>query len=138
MVDRGGLGVGKLGGQLVEIDVLGVDQGVDLAEGQQRVARREPEDREHRMRPEDAAAREVPVPQAAAAAIERGVDARAHRLVDHVGFARAGRLPVEGKAEDQHDEAGGRRERDGQRGVGRPGRQRLGASMHDRELAVRR
>ena len=74
------------------------------------------------MRPEDAAAREVPVPQAAAAAVERGVDAAAHRVVDEVGFARARRLPVEGEAEDQHDEAGGGRQRDGQRGVGAPGR----------------
>ena len=82
--------------------------------------RLESEDREHRMRPEDAAAREVPVPQAAAAAVERGVDAGAHGLVDDVGFARARRLPVEGEAEDQHDEAGGGRERDGQRRVGAP------------------
>ena len=83
--------------------------------------RLEAEDREHRMRPEDAAAREVPVPQAAAAAVERGVDAAAHGVVDDVGLARARRLPVEGEAEDQQDEAGGGRERDGQRGVGAPG-----------------
>ena len=72
------------------------------------------------MRPEDAAAGDVPVPQAAAAAVERGVDAGAHGFVDHVGFARARRLPVEGKAEDQHHEAGGGGERHGQRGVGAP------------------
>ena len=90
------------------------------------------------MRPEDAAAREVPVPQAAAAAVERGVDAAAHRVVDQVGFARARRLPVEGEAEDQHDEAGGGGERDGQRGVGAPGRERVAARLDDRELAVRR
>ena len=91
----------------------------------QRVARLQSQDREHGVRPEHAAAREVPVPQSAAAAVERGIDARAHGLVDRVGFARARRLPVEGEAQDEHDEAGGGRERDGQRRVGDPGRQRI-------------
>jgi hypothetical protein len=94
MIDRLGLTVGELGRNLVELDVVRMDERVDLAERQQFVARVEPENREHRMRPEDAAAREIPVPQAAAAAVERGVDAPAHHVVDHVGFARARRLPV--------------------------------------------
>ena len=51
-----------------------------------------------------------------------------------IGFARARRLPVEGKAQDQHDEAGGSRERHRQRGIGAPGRQRLCAQLHDGEL----
>ena len=106
-VDGAGPGVGELRGELVELHVVRVHQRADLAEGQQVVLRLEPEDGEHGMRPEDAAAREVPVPQAAAAAVERGVDAAAHRVVDEVGFARAHRLPVEGKAEDQQHEAGG-------------------------------
>ena len=120
-----GLRVGELGRELIEIDVVGMDERVDLAEGQEIVLRLEAEDGEHRMRPEDAAAREVPVPQAAAAAVERGVDAAAHGVVDQVGFARARRLPVEGEAEDQQHEAGGRRQRDRQRGVGAPGRERV-------------
>ncbi len=37
---------------------------------------------EHRMRPKDAAAGRIPVPQAAAAAVERGADAAAHGVVD--------------------------------------------------------
>ena len=89
------------------------------------------------MRPEDAPAREVPVPQSAAAAVERGVDAAAHGVVDQVGLARARRLPVEGEAEDQQHEAGGGRERDGQRGVGAPGGERVVAALVDRQLAVR-
>ena len=36
VVDEGGLGVGELGGELVEMDVLGMDEGIDLAEAQQR------------------------------------------------------------------------------------------------------
>ena len=121
VVDGAGLGVGELGRDLVELDVVGMHQLADLAEGHQVVAGLQAEDREHRVRPEDAAAREVPVPQPAAAAIERGVDAAAHRVVDRVGLARARGLPVEGEAEDQQHEAGGGGQRDGQRGVGAPG-----------------
>ena len=131
-------GVGQLGGELVKPHVVGMHQRADVAEGQQVVLGLEPENVEHRLRPENAAARQVPVPQAAAAAVERGVDAAAHGLVDHVGFARARRLPVEGEAEDQHDEAGGGRERDGERGERAPGRERGAARLHDRDLAERR
>ena len=113
-----------------------MDEGVDLAEAQQGVPRPEAEDGEHGVRPEHAAAGEVPVPQSAAPTVERRVDARAHRLVDHIGFARAGCLPVEREAEDQDDEAGGGREGDGQCRVRRPGRQRLGAPMQNGNLAV--
>ena len=111
VVDGRHLGVDDLGGELVELHVVGMHQRADVAEGEQVVLGLQPEDVEHRLRPEDAAARQVPIPQAAAAAVERGVDAGAHRLVDHVGLARARRLPVEGKAEDQHHEAGGGGER---------------------------
>ena len=136
VVDRRGPGFGELCGKLIEMQVLRMHQRIDLAEAQELVLRLEPEDREHRMRPEDAAAPELPVPQPAAAAVERGVDAGAHGLVDDVGLARARRLPVEGEAEDQHDEAGGGRQRDGERRVGAPGRQRIGAPVHDRDLAL--
>ena len=73
------------------------------------------------MRPEYLPARQVPVPQPATPAVERSIDARAHCLIDGVGFARAGGLPMESKAEDEHDETGRGRERHGQRRVGGPG-----------------
>jgi hypothetical protein len=135
MVDRLHLGVGHLGGDLVEIDVVLVYQRIDLAEGEQVVLRLQAEDIEHRVRPEHPAARQVPVPQSAAAAVERGVDAAAHRVVDQVGFARAGRLPMEGKAEDEHDEAGRRRQRHGQRGGRPPVGERVAAGLHDGDHA---
>ncbi len=128
VIERLHLGVGELRRQLVEIDVVGMHQRVDLAEGQQIVLLRQAENVEHRMRPEHAAAREVPVPQPAAAAIERGVDAAAHGVVDEVGLARARRLPMEGEAEDEHHEAGGGRQRDGQRGGRSPVRERVVAA----------
>ena len=136
MVDEAGLGVGKLGGKIVELQIVGMNQGIDLAEAEQVSARLQPQDREHGMRPEDAAAGEVPVPQSAASAVERGIDAGVHRFVDLVGFARARRLPMEGEAKDQHHEAGRRGERDGQRGIGAPGRERVVARMDDGELAA--
>src|SRR5262249_33477816 len=95
MVDETRLGIGQLVDKLVKLKVLGVNEGVDLAECEQLVARCEPENCKHRMRPEYALARDIPVPQAATAAIERSIDARVHGFVDGVGFARACRLPME-------------------------------------------
>ena len=115
-----------------QIDVVALHQRVDLAEGEEVAAGLEPEHGEHRMRPEDAAAREVPVPQAAAAAVERGVDAAAHGVVDEIALAGAGRLPVEGEAEDQHDEAGRGRQRHRQRGVRAPDRLQVLLDHDDR------
>ena len=97
----------KLIGDREQVDVVGFHQRIDLAEGQQVAAGVEPQHREHRLRPEDPAARQVPVPQSAAPAIERGIDPAAHGVIDEIAFARAGRLPVECKAEDQHHKAGG-------------------------------
>ena len=114
-----------------------MNERIDLAEAQQGVARLLSENGKHRVRPKYASAGKIPIPQSATTAIERRIDARAHRLVDHVGLARAGRLPVEGEAEDQHDETGGGRQRDRQRGIGHPGGERLAAPVHDGKLAVR-
>ena len=136
VVDGVGPGIGELGRDLVELDVVGMHELADLAEGHQIVAGRQAQDREHRVRPEDAAAREVPIPEAAAAAVERGVDAASHGVVDRIGLARAGGLPVKGKAQDQQHEAGGGGERDGQRGVGSPGRERIAAQLEDAQLTA--
>ncbi len=138
MIDRGGARFGQIGGQFVQLQIVRMHQLVDVAEGQQVVLGLEAENVEHGLRPEDAAARQIPVPQAAAAAVERGVDAAANRFVDDVGFTGARRLPVKGKAENQHDETGGRRQRDRQRGEGSPGCKRAIALLHDRQLTERR
>ena len=120
LVDLADLGGDQLVGDLEQVDVIGIHQRVDLAEGQQVAAGVEAQHREHRLRPEDAAARQVPIPQSTAAAVERGIDPAAHRVIDEVAFAGAGRLPVECETQDQHHEAGGSGQRDGQRGVGPP------------------
>ena len=43
---------------------------------------------------------------------------------------------MEGEAQDQQHEAGGGRQRDGQRGVGAPGRERVAAQLEDAQLAA--
>ena len=138
VIDGGGVGFGEFGGEIVEQQVVGVGQRAHVVERQQVVFGLQPENVEHRLRPVDAPAPEVPIPQAAAAAVERGIDAAADRLIDHVCFARARRLPVEGKAEDEHDEPGGGGQRDGQRGERTPAGERRAARLHDRDLAERR
>ena len=112
-------------------------QRADLAEGEEIVARLEPQNVEHRVGPEDAAARQVPIPQAAAPAVERGVDPAAHGVEDEVGFAGAQRLPVKREAQDQQHEAGGGEQRDREHGVGPPRRQRGRARLDDEELPER-
>ena len=136
LVDVIDLAGDELVGDREQVDVVGFHQRVDLAEGQQVAAAVEPEHGEHRLRPEDPAARQVPVPQPAAAAVERGIDPAAHRVVDQVAFAGAGRLPVKGKAEDQHHEAGGGRQRHRQRRVRPP--HRIDLFLDDDDLAGQR
>ena len=136
LVDVVELACDHLVGDREQVDVVGFHQRVDFAEGEEVVAGVEPEHREHRCRPEDPAAGEVPVPQSAAAAVERGVDPAAHRVVDEIALAGAGRLPVEGEAEDQHDEAGGGRQRHRQCGIRTP--QRLVLFLDDDDLARQR
>ena len=55
-------------------------------------------------RPEDVAAGDVPVPQPAAAAVERLVEALRGNGKRAVGFRSPRRLPVEGAAEQHEDE----------------------------------
>src|SRR5262249_55171734 len=107
VIDGAGLRVSEEVGELIEMQIVGMDQRVDLAKTQQLIARNETQDREHRVRPEDTAAGQIPVPQAAAPPVERSVDPRAHRLIDLVRLAGARRLPVEGKTKDEHYETGG-------------------------------
>ena len=68
-----------------EIAVLRMHQRIDVAEGEEIAGRRQAEDLIHRIRPVDAPARQIPIPQAAAAAAERGVDALAHAVAGPVG-----------------------------------------------------
>ena len=136
LVDMIDLRGNQLVGDREQVDVIGIHQRVDLAEGQEVAAGVEPQHREHRLRPEDPAARQVPIPQSAAAAIERGIDPAAHSVIDEIAFARAGRLPVECKAQDQHDKAGGGRQRDRQRRVRPP--QRSISFLDDDDLAGQR
>ena len=115
VVDRLRLRVGKPCRQSVEVDIVRMDQRRELTESEQFVLCRQAEHVEHRMRPENTAARQIPIPQAAAAAIKRGVNAAAHGVVDQIRLSGARGLPMKRESEDENDEAGRRRERNGQR-----------------------
>ncbi|KQW18560.1 hypothetical protein ASC80_21385 [Afipia sp. Root123D2] len=120
LVDLGDRARHELFGDVEESDIFRIHQRVDFAKRQQIVAVLKPEQREHRLRPEDPAPRQIPIPQAAAAAVQGRVDPAAYGVVDQVALAGAGRLPMESKTEDQHHEAGGCRQRDLQCGIGTP------------------
>ena len=77
-------------GERHQIAVVGMDQAGDLAEADQVVALVLADDLEHRARPEHAAPREVPVPQAAAAAHQRRLEALVRLRVDRVGLDAPG------------------------------------------------
>ena len=105
MVNRGRRCIRKFDSEVVETHVLGMHQCIHIAEGQQVILVLKPKDVEHRLRPEDATASEIPIPKATAATVQCRIDAAADRFVDKVGFPRTCRLPMEGKSEDQNDEA---------------------------------
>jgi hypothetical protein len=72
--------------------------GEELAFGVQ------PQDIEHRLRPENPPPRDVPIPQATVAAVERLVHPLRGNRQRLVGFCRAGGLPVKRSAQ-QHQNA---------------------------------
>ena len=122
LVDVIDFGGNKLIGDREQVDIIGFYQRIELTEGQEIAARIQAEHREHRLRPEYPAARQVPIPQPAPSSVERGIDTAPHGVIDEVAFARAARLPVESKAQDQHDEPGGCRQCHGQGRVRSPER----------------
>ena len=85
-------GGGELVGEGVEVRVVRVHHRVHFAEGEELVAPLVAEELVHRIGPVDPAPGDVPVPQAAAAAVEGGIDPVAHLLADLVGRAGAVRL----------------------------------------------
>src|SRR6266404_4606453 len=126
----------ELIGDREQVDVVGLHERVDFAECQKVAAGLEPQHREHRLRPEDSAARQVPIPQSATTAVERGIDTPAHGVVDEVALTRARRLPVKCEAEDQYDETGGGKQRHRQGGVRLP--KRIDLFLDDDELTGQR
>ncbi len=90
-------------GELEQVAVLGMDDLVDLAEGQHRVTGLVAQHVIHRARPVHLAAHHVPVPQATAAANQRHVDTLMRFEIDAIGRLRARRLPEIGiEDDDQH------------------------------------
>ncbi len=135
VIDRLRLRIREPSRQYIEVDIVWMNQRLELAESEQFVLCRQSEHVEHRMRPENTAARQIPVPQAAAAAIERGINAAAHRIVDQIRFSGAGGLPMKSKTENENDEACRRRKGNGQRRGRTPGYQRCRSRSRRRRAA---
>ena len=107
LVVDGGLAGREVAGEAVEVAVVGMDQGVDVAEGQELALAVVAEQRVHRIRPVDPPARDVPVPEAAAAAAEGGVEALLDLLADPVDGVGPAGLEGVGDAGADDDEGGG-------------------------------
>ena len=130
---RGG---GEMIGEPVEVAVLRMDHGVDLAEGQELVAALVAEELVQRIRPIHAAAGEIPVEQPAASASEGRIDAVPHLLADLVRRPGAGGLHEIGRSHpDEHDHHG-HDEGDLAEGARLPGGKHERDALHDRDLAA--
>ena len=105
VVEQRGPGGSKLFRQRVEILVVRMNHGVDLAERQELVLTLVTEKFVHGIRPIEPATSDIPVPQAAAAAIESGIDPIADLLTDLIGRSRAIGLHYirDADAEQHHD-----------------------------------
>ena len=107
-------------GKRHQVAVVGMDEAGDLAEAEQVVALVLADDLEHRARPEHAAPCKVPVPQAAAAAHQRRLEALVGLGVDRVGLDGAARLGEVAVEDDEQDGAGADEDGDVERDVGPP------------------
>ena len=82
-----------------------MDEGVDFAEGEESAVGVDAEHVVHRIRPIDASPRQIPIPEAATAAIERRIDAAANSLARKVGLSRPRRLQEKGgRHRAEHDD----------------------------------
>ena len=135
VIDERRAGGGQLLGQREEILILGMDHRVHFAEGEELVLALVAEQFVHGIGPVDPPAADIPVPQAAASAVEGGIDPVAHLLADFVGSARAVRLHHVGDADaEQHDD-GRTEKRDMADGARPPARQNMRHRLHERDLA---
>ncbi|GJD59693.1 hypothetical protein IFDJLNFL_5624 [Methylobacterium dankookense] len=132
VVDDGLVG-GEPPREAVEVAVVGMDEGVHLAEGEILVLALVAEQGVHRVRPVDPPARDVPVPQAAAAAAERDVEALADLLADPVRPLGAAALQAVGEADADDDEGGGADQHDLVAGAGMPAPEQRLQGLHHRD-----
>ncbi len=137
MVDRRRRRLPQLGEHRAEVTVVVVDEGVDLGHRDGLQAGRHADDLVHGIRPVDHAACEVPVPQAAAAAAQRRVDAVAHPVAQQVGDARARSLPEIGAGERQQNAGGATQKNDHAQQRGVPTAEHVDHWMNDGDLPER-
>ena len=111
-VDRRRVRLLRAGGDRRQRLVVGMAHRLQFGERQLAGARRQAQHLEHRFRPGDAPLREVPIPQAASAAIEREIDMAAHRRLGAGARLRPPRLQGEGAGRADQGERGGAEQQD--------------------------
>ena len=111
-IDRRQVRLQRAGGDRRQRLVVGMAHRLQFGERQSAGARRQAEHLEHRFRPGDAPLREVPIPQAASAAIEREIDMAAHRRLGAGARLRPSRLQSEGAGRADQGERGGAEQQD--------------------------
>ncbi|GJE68921.1 hypothetical protein CHKEEEPN_0444 [Methylorubrum podarium] len=135
LVIDGGVARREVAGEAVEIAVLGMQQGVHVAEGEKVLLRGVAEQGVHRIGPEDRAAGDVPVPEAAAPAAQGRVEALLDQFADLVRRLRPLRLEDVGRGHPrQHEADGGEGDRVVTEGPPPVGDERL-ELLDDRHLA---
>ena len=137
VIDERGAGGSELLGQREEVLILGMDHGVHFAEGQELVLALVAEELVHGIGPVDPSAADVPIPQAAASAVQGGVDPVAHLLADLVGGTRAVRLHHIGHADAEQHQDRGAEQRDVADGARPPAGQDMRHGLHERDLPGR-
>ena len=136
LVVDGGLAGSEVAGEAVEVAVIRVDQGIDVAEGQELALAGITEQGIHRIRPVDPPSRNVPVPEPATPTAKSGVEAFLDLFADAVAGMGTARLEAVGEPDPDDDD--GRR---GQQGgldlrTAAPGSGHVGQGLDHRDLAA--
>ncbi len=137
LVEMVGLAPADRVGERIEVGVVGIDEAGHLAEGHVVAGAVVAEHRIHGVRPVDSAARQIPVPEAAMAAVQGRVDALADAVAIVVGGAGAPRLDEKGERDRAEHDACGREQADQRAAPLLPAAEQAGRRLDDRDLAER-
>jgi hypothetical protein len=137
LVEMVGLAPADRVGERIEVGVVGIDEAGHLAEGHVVAGAVVAEHRIHGVRPVDPAARQIPVPEAAMAPVQRRVDALADAVAIVVGGAGPPRLNEKGERDRAEHDAGGGEQADQRAAPLLPGPEQTGRRLDDGDLAER-
>ncbi len=137
LVEMVGLAPADRVGERVKVGVVGIDEAGHLAEGHIVAGAVVAEHRVHGIGPVDPAARQIPVPEAAMAPVQRRIDPLADAVAIVVGGAGAPRLDEKGERDRAKHDAGCREQADQRAAPLLPAAEQAGRRLDDRDLAER-